>query len=276
MIHRSDGRELVTSNLQRAKVQTVSAICADPLHSNGWWIGDYTCVRYCDGNAISLVAGGEENGAMDGVGGAARFSFIHGLICTRNRKRLYLSDHDGCTIRMIDLATQTVTTVAGSGRAETVDGHGYDASFIEPCHIAFDRSSSAGGGDGESAVWITAESLRRLNLTTRIVTTAHLDDIKLFPQASISCTPDGTLILANRSTMYMFDPVSERLTILAGSPTRWGCVNGSGVDDAQFSSLHSVVVIDRDQCVYVTDASNHQIRRVTLPAIIFQRLLTHR
>ncbi len=97
------------------------AICADPVNPDGWWIGGETVIRYRDGQRLSLVAGGEEDGHADGVGEEARFSFVFGMVCTSDRKRMYFSDQECNRIRAIELESRQVTTIAGSGKEMHAD-----------------------------------------------------------------------------------------------------------------------------------------------------------
>ncbi len=86
----------VSDDLKSARFCDAYAICADPHNPEGWFIGNYSSVRYCDGHSVSLIAG------TDSVAGSP-FSDVRGLCCTSDRKR---SDRDAHTIRMIDLSSR--------------------------------------------------------------------------------------------------------------------------------------------------------------------------
>lgn len=91
--------------------------------------------------AVTTLAGSAGSpGSDDGVGSVARFRYPEG-VASGGPGVVYVSDSANHTIRKIDVATGTVTTVAGAaGTAGSEDGTGSDARFSNPQSIA--------GGDG--------------------------------------------------------------------------------------------------------------------------------
>jgi len=87
-----------------------------------------------------LVAGKYNNfGAADGVGDAAQLGYVHGI--TNDGVNLYFTDSNQ-TIRKVELATNTVTTIAGSvGVIGSNDGFGNSASFNNPTSITTDGTN---------------------------------------------------------------------------------------------------------------------------------------
>ncbi len=267
---RSTGQDYTTCDaVRKVLIKDANSICAHPLNPQGWWIGDAGSVRYCDGQTVSLVAGDshfgdnyeqEDEYPREVVGVRARFSYVTGIICTRDKKRLYVSDRYNCKIKTINLESEQrmVSTVVGNGRRETVDGKGVQASIHSPAQLAFDRRSSS--SEDESVLWIAAKVLRRLDLTTRTITTVDVpihvsdagDGLKL---SSVECSSNGTLILAHRNTLYSFNPQSRQVDRLAGA---------GGLDG---DSVRCMVLVDSssgEQCVYISLNGAHCIRRVTL------------
>jgi sugar lactone lactonase YvrE len=88
--------------------------------------------------AVTTIAGSASaaSGAVDGVGTIATFNALEGL--TTNGTHLYLSDTGNNNIRMVELATATVTTLAGTLVPGTADGTGIAASFNAPAGITTD------------------------------------------------------------------------------------------------------------------------------------------
>ncbi len=115
------------------------SLCADPIRAGGFYLGDVQTVRYCDGETVSFVAGGE-SGYADGVGGAAQFACVDHLLCSVDGKTLFVSDTQNRRLRAVNPKTQSVTTVCGDGETETRDGVGLDASLARPFQLCFDRS----------------------------------------------------------------------------------------------------------------------------------------
>jgi sugar lactone lactonase YvrE len=99
----------------------------------------------------------------------ARFNTPIGL--ATDGLALYVSDHEGHTIRKIDLATRAVTTIAGTayspGADDDADGYldaGTAARFDRPSGLATDGANLYIADQGNGAV-------RRLVLATGVVTT---------------------------------------------------------------------------------------------------------
>ena len=77
----------------------------------------------------TTLAGGDEEVFADGTGTSARFYGANGLALSPDSSILYVADGANKRIRQIVIATRVVTTLAGSGADEYVDGPGVAASF---------------------------------------------------------------------------------------------------------------------------------------------------
>jgi YVTN family beta-propeller protein len=95
-------------------------------------------------NAVSTIAGRAFPSSSDGVGDAAGFYAPKAVAVSPDGKTLYVSDSGNNMIRKIDLATKTVTTVAGKGALASGmdDGIGSAASFREPRGLAITQDGS--------------------------------------------------------------------------------------------------------------------------------------
>jgi len=73
-------------------------------------------------------------GYQDGMGVDARFQSPYGITIDSVGQFAYVSETDGNRIRMIDLATNVVSSISGSslGLAGSQDGEGYTARFSGP------------------------------------------------------------------------------------------------------------------------------------------------
>ncbi len=271
------------------------AICIDPIHPRNFFVGDRSSVRYVDAatDRVSLIAGGAEEtsgGFADGIGAAAGFGVVSGLVCTMNSERLYATDSsDFGRIRMIDVATRTVTTIAGGGQLGSQDGIGLKAALLFPARLVFDRSSSV---RPESVLYITeAFAIRKLVLDTAQVTTITVDRFKpstdtaghyspSFQPRAIACLPTGSLLVGCNMTraIYWLDPHSGDCKLLAGSGVPWDrespfmASSGVGWDqpvrhaDGRFSDF---ALVEDERCVWISDTNNRCIRCMTLPASVF-------
>jgi sugar lactone lactonase YvrE len=97
------------------------------------YIGDYTRVRVMNlvTGGVSDVAGGAELGSVDGSAVTARFRLAMSIVATSSQ-RLYIADGLDNKIRMIDLQTNDVSTVAGNGNVGWLDGVGTNAQLALP------------------------------------------------------------------------------------------------------------------------------------------------
>ncbi|MEW5849549.1 MAG: hypothetical protein AB2A00_12095 [Myxococcota bacterium] len=91
-----------------------------------------------DGGVVSTLAGNPGmRGGQDGVGEAATFNGISDLALARNGRTLYVADQFNQAIRVVDVATREVTTLAGAlGENGNADGPAAEARFNMPTGLA--------------------------------------------------------------------------------------------------------------------------------------------
>jgi sugar lactone lactonase YvrE len=93
---------------------------------------------------VTILAGSpNDHGFADGVGQAARFSDITG-VAADDHGNVYVADSTNNTIRKIDIASRTVSTLAGNPQQPpaSVDGIGSAARFRHPCGIEADPAGN--------------------------------------------------------------------------------------------------------------------------------------
>ena len=86
--------------------------------------------------AVTTLAGSGEKGNADGVGDAAQFNEPHGLAVSPDGSALFVADCDNHKIRRVEVATDAVATLAGSGENGDADGVGDAAQFHFPHSLA--------------------------------------------------------------------------------------------------------------------------------------------
>jgi sugar lactone lactonase YvrE len=159
--------------------------------------------------AMSTLAGTWGTpGTADGVGQAAGFYGPQG-IAADGLGNLYVADSQGCTVRKIEIATSTVTTIAGQpAQSGSVDGPGAQASFDQPFGIAADTY-------GDLYVADTLNNLvRHVDLSTGAVTTVigtrAADGVLLGPlpgqltqPGALALTPSNGLLLVSESSLLL-------------------------------------------------------------------------
>ena len=115
---------------------------------------------------LSTVAGKPDvRGFADGVGSAATFYSPFG-IAADGLGNLYVADELNLAIRKIEIATATVSTVAGSGSLGSSDGIGAAASFNHPVAVAANALGDLFVSD------MVNDTVRHIDLATDDVTTS--------------------------------------------------------------------------------------------------------
>ena len=111
---------------------------------------------------LTVLAGGlGGDGNIDGVGDAARFEQLAGIVSDGNGT-LYLADYR--SVRAFEVATRRVTTIAGGGTGTDRDGIGTAAQLDWPWATAFDAATHT--------IYVAeSTAIRAIDVTTRNVTT---------------------------------------------------------------------------------------------------------
>lgn len=90
---------------------------------------------------------------------------------------------------------------------------------------------------------------------------------QFFRPAGMTCTPDGTLYLADSGNNRIRRVTTDgTVTTLCGSD-RAGAKDGKG-NEAEFNNPRDVAYSSNDRVLYVADSNNHNIRKVTLDGTV--------
>ena len=87
-------------------------------------------------NVIDFVGTPGTYGDVDGVGAAARFNCPYGLTVDPTGQYLYFTDWANQKLKQVEIATQTVTTIAGTGAQGHTDGAVGSAMFDAPNKVS--------------------------------------------------------------------------------------------------------------------------------------------
>lgn len=213
---------------------------------------------------LAGTAGG--SGSADGVGAAARFLYPSGI--TTNGAALFITDQGNHTVRKLDLATNSVTTLAGTaGSAGSADGIGAAARFDTPMGITTDGANLYVADYGD-------HTIRKIVIATGAVTTlagsagaAGAADgtgsaARFFQPSGI--TTDGTSLYVadyGNDTIRKIAIATSVVTTLAGSAGSAGGVDGSG-SVARFNGPAGIASDGTN--LYVTDYGDDTVRKVTI------------
>jgi sugar lactone lactonase YvrE len=152
------------------------------------WVADYEAVRKISpGGVVTTVAGSwkgtPSGGAADGVGSAAKFSQLTGIVVAPGGE-FYVTDNGNDTVRRVTAAGE-VTTVAGrAGEYGAVDGRGASARFNLPQELGISATGTLFVAD-------------RWNGAIRSITSGDPTVNDVIPQ-SASVTVGGNTTLTSR------------------------------------------------------------------------------
>jgi uncharacterized protein YjiK len=224
-----------------------------------------------DGVVTTLAGTAGVSGAADGTGAAAQFNLPAG-VAVDSAGNVYVADSLNATVRKVS-AAGVVTTLAGAaGMPGSADGTGTAARFDQPTSVGIDISGNL------YVVDAAADTLRKVT-PTGVVTT-------LAGAANLAGSADGTgaaarfnfaegIAVDSAGNLYVADSSNSILrkitpegvvTTLAGTAGMTGSADGTGAT-ARFKSPFGVA-LDSAGNLYVTDAGNNTLRKVTASGVV--------
>ena len=215
-------------------------------------------------------------GSQDGVANAVSF-FHPSSTVTDSKGDTFVADTGNCTIREI-LSDGTVSTFAGrAGVAGSVDAMGAAARFTNPAGMAIDSSDNLYVSDAG-------------NFTIRKITPAGAVTTLAGVAGQSGCTdgtgtgarfyfPVGITLNPSGSNLYVADAGNNtirKITTTGGVVTTLNAgVNwlpSTGYTDATGTAarfdLPYNTAVDKSGNIYVSDASNHVIRKITPAGVV--------
>ncbi len=221
---------------------------------------------------VSTLAGSAPfSGSADGAGSEARFLFPSG-VATDRAGNVYVGDTNNHTIRKITSAGMVSTLAGAVGQFGSVDGTGMAARFTSPYGVATDSVgnvlvvdygnhtirtisptgvvSTLAGAAGDSGSADSAGSVARF----------------YFPRG-VATDSGGNVYVADTGNQTIRKITSAGVvSTLAGAPGQQGNTDSTGTA-ARFSNPVGVAT-DSAGNVYVGDASNHTIRKITSAGMV--------
>lgn len=208
---------------------------------------------------------GSSYGYEEGTGTAAKFGQPYN-VASDAAGNVYISDTNNHRIRKIT-PEGVVSTLAGGTQGDA-DGTGEDAQFNYPYGVATDS-------DGNVYVADTHNHKVRKITPAGVVTTiagttgGHADgaaeEAKFYYLTGITVDANKNIYIADKDNNKIRKiTVAGVVSTLAGSDA--GFADGTGAE-AQFNQPYDVAV-DSEGNVYVSDASNHKIRKVTQAGVV--------
>ncbi|WP_412476534.1 T9SS type A sorting domain-containing protein [Flavobacterium sp. TBRC 19031] len=220
------------------------------------------CMFISNAQVVTTIAGSTP-GYTDAVGTSAQF-FGPRAVCLDNNGYMYVADYTNNLIRKIELATNTVSTLAGS-TVGFADGVGTAAQFNGPSGICTDNNGN---------LYVTDYfnfKIRKIVIATGEVSTytgstfgyANGDLATAQFNAPVGICKVGDYLYVTESIntkIRKIDLVNGIVSTLAGSIQ--GTLDGFG-EAAQFDGL-SGICSDGSGNLYVAEINNHRIRKVVI------------
>lgn len=204
------------------------------------------------GSPATLAGSPGTSGTTNAVGAAARFNTPVGL--TTDGKTLYVADSVNNLIRAVDIASASVSTLAGSGQQASSDGIGTAATFYHPESITCD-------GNYLYVAESQSGKIRRIDKLSGAVTTLVTSTGLTKPTG---ITTDGTYLYVSDSVDHVIRRVviaTGTVSIVAGTVGVSGSINAVG----SAATFNQPVGITSDGIsLFVNDFGSGLVRRIVL------------
>ncbi|MDF0676810.1 MAG: hypothetical protein P0120_21105 [Nitrospira sp.] len=232
-------------------------------------------VRMVDSETgIMTTLAGTGHARFSGDGGPARQAALNepAALAVDDEGRLYIADQSNHRVRMVDLKTGVIRTVAGTGMA-TYDGDGKpaaDAALAGPSGLAL--------ADNHLYIADTFNGrVRSVDLSSGLMTTAAGDGgvyrYESPSDASPSLSRPTGIALDQEGRLFLTDSDNHLIRQWDRTSGMAFCVAGQGVPshsgDGGLAKEASLcypfgIVADRDGTLLVADTFNHRIRTLAL------------
>ncbi|GHC32018.1 hypothetical protein GCM10010507_00190 [Streptomyces cinnamoneus] len=227
-----------------ARTQTISTVAGN---GNQEFSGD-------DGPAVDASLSGPRGIAVDAEG------------------NLYIADTDHHRVRRVDAKTQTISTVAGDGRAgfDGDDKAADEASLYTPFGVVVDSGGHLYIADTDN------HRVRKVDAKTQTITTVAGNGDEDFsgddgPAVHAALNHPRAVVVDTGGNLYIADTDNDRVRRVDAKTRTITTVVGDG--SAIFSGDHGPavnaglnrprgVVVDSEGSLYVADTHNHRVRRV--------------
>jgi DNA-binding beta-propeller fold protein YncE len=224
---------------------------------------------------ISTIAGNGSK-AYSGDGGPAdRAGLVepNGVAIDSEGKRLLIADVSDNRVRVVDLASGTITHFTGTGRrAHTGDGGPASAAAIQGA-----RAVDIGPDGTIYLLEREGNRLRAVDPSTGSIRTVAGTGAKGFSgdggpalqatfnapkELAVTAAGDVLIVDSENHAIRRIDARTGVISTLAGSGVRGGTGDGGPATSARLDAPHGVAV-GPDGAIYIGDTDNHRVRKVS-------------
>jgi sugar lactone lactonase YvrE len=266
------GQASVTGNLDglgtAASFRNPNAVAFDT--AGNLYVSDAsakTIRKITSSGQVTTLAGLDNTaGSVDAVGSAARFNTLRALLYHPALNCLFIADAGNSTLRKLDLATNAVTTEAGTaGTSGSIDGSGAAARLNWTCGLALDNQGNVLLSDWSSNL------IRRFVPATKAVTTlagngadAHADgavaSASFHGPVGLWVEANGDILVTDYTGGTLRKIAGGQVTTVAGTPAKLGSADGSRLE----ASFNVPTALGKDSVgnILVLDRQNYTIRKL--------------
>ncbi len=234
--------------------------------------GNHVVRKITAAGVVTTLAGSAGvQGSTDGTGSAALFRGLLG-VAVDSAGNVYVADTSNRTIRKIT-AAGVVTTLAGAaGSSGSNDGSGTAARFSEPRGLAVDAAGTIYVADYGAH---TIRKVTAAGVVTTIAGTALIPGstdaagtaARFYYPSGVTVDSAGNVYVADTSNNTIRKLTAAGVVAtLAGLAGRSSSVDGTGTV-ARFEDPYAVAAGSAGN-VYVADATDHSIRKITSTGIV--------
>ncbi len=235
------------------------------------WQGE-ACDQTLGFTWVNTVVGQGVAGFVDGGSQVALLDRPQGLVAD-GQDQVYFADANNAAIRMVDLNTRVVSTVAGDGTPGYQDGPGSQARFDQPQGLTLDpisgdlyvadfgnriirKISSDGTVSTIAGVPGSSGIQNGPALTAEFMSPTAL----LWDQRVLRGHP--VLLIADGSQLRLLDLLTMEVSTYAGSFGGILSYQNGPAAQAQFGEIAGIV-LQPNGTIYLADRSNHAIRAIS-------------
>jgi sugar lactone lactonase YvrE len=226
----------------------------------------------CGQDSVTTLAGHPlVSGASNGPVATALFSDPAGLVADA-AGNLFIADSQNHVVRKIGTNGLVVTFAGQAGTPGSIDGTGSQARFDTPTGIAI-------ATNGHFYISDTGNhTVRRMTASGAVTTAAGWAGQSGFTNGwktgarfnsplGLAVAVDGTIFVADSGNHLVRTIAPDgTVTTVAGRAESWGSQDGAG-ENARFNGPLGIA-IDSQGDLFLSDANNHTIRRITRTGVV--------